>query len=96
MTIGRHVEGFQYFNFETDFLENKNITPKLEYRFSVESTGIENATFPYKTAISKANVKTNNLVSTKWAYRKEWSFVSNYFIFSKNFFSLRTSDKELI
>ena len=95
MTIGRHVEGFQYFNFETDFLENKNITPQ-NWSTAFQSKALALKTFPYKTAISKANVKTNNLVSTKWAYRKEWSFVSNYFIFSKNFFSLRTSDKELI
>ena len=31
---------------------------KLEYRFLVESTKIENASFPYKTAISEANAKT--------------------------------------
>ena len=31
---------------------------KLGYRFLVESTKIENASFPYKTAISEANVKT--------------------------------------
>ena len=28
----------------------------------VESTKIENASFPYKIAISEANVKTNRLV----------------------------------
>ena len=31
---------------------------KLEYRFLVESYKIENATFPYKTALSEASVKT--------------------------------------
>ena len=31
---------------------------KLEYRFSVEITKIENATLPYKTALSEANVET--------------------------------------
>ena len=30
---------------------------KLEYRFLVESTKIENPTFPYKMALSEANVK---------------------------------------
>ena len=37
------MEHFQYFNFETDFLENKNLLKKLEYRFLNERTKIENA-----------------------------------------------------
>ena len=44
---------------------------KLEYCFLVESTKIENATFPYKTALSEANVKTSRMGNTKWTYRKE-------------------------
>ena len=31
---------------------------------------IGNATFPYKTAISKANVKTKRIRSTKWTHKK--------------------------
>ena len=54
---------------------------KLEYCFLVESTKIENASFPYKTAISETNVKTNKVVTTKWAYQKERSFTSNYSVF---------------
>ena len=80
MTISENFEHFQYFNFEIDFLENGK---KLEYRFLVERTKIEKASFPYKTAISEANVKTNRIVNTKWAYHREWSFASNYFIFSE-------------
>ena len=60
-----------------------------KYRFSIESTKIENALFPYKTAISKANVKTNRMVSTKWTYQKERSFASNYFIFLKILFQFK-------
>ena len=41
---------------------------------------IENASFPYGTAISEANVKADKMVNTKWTYRKERSFASNYFI----------------
>ena len=48
---------------------------KLDYRFLVERTKIVNASFPYKTAISKANVKTNRMVTTKWTYHKKWSFL---------------------
>ena len=65
MTIDENSERFQYFNFETDFLENKTFFKKLEYYFLVESTKIENASFPYKTTISESNVKTNRMVNTK-------------------------------
>ena len=37
----------------------KTFFKKLEYRFLVESTKIENASFPHKTAVSEANAKTN-------------------------------------
>ena len=85
VTISEKFKRFQYFNFETDFLENK----KLEYCFLAESTKIENASFPYKTAISEANVKTNRMVTTKWAYHRERSFASNYFIFLKILFQFK-------
>ena len=62
---------------------------KLEYRFLVESTKIDNITFPYKTALSEANVKTNRMGSTKLTYHKEWSFASNHFSFSKILFQFR-------
>ena len=39
----------------------KTFFRKLKYGFLVESTKIENASFPYKTAISEANVKTNRM-----------------------------------
>ena len=80
-TISGILERFQYCNFETDFLENKTFFKKLEYHFLVEITKMENSSFPCKTAISKANFKTNKMVSTKWTYHKERSFASNYFIF---------------
>ena len=59
---------------------------KLQYRFLVESTMIENASFPYKTAMPEANVKTNRTRSRKWSYHKEPNFASNYFF--KNFVSV--------
>ena len=46
----------------------KTFFKKLEYCFIVERTKIEKASFPYKTAISEANVKTNRMATTKWAY----------------------------
>ena len=69
----------------------KTFFKKLEYRFLAETTKIENISFPFKTALSEANVKTNKMVTTKWIYRKEWSFACKHFIFLENYSSFRTS-----
>ena len=45
------------------FWKTKNVFKKLEYSFLVESTKNENASFPSKTAISEASVKTNRMVN---------------------------------
>ena len=71
------------------FWKSNTFFKKLEYRFLIESTKIENAPFPYKNAISEANVKINRMVSTKWTYQKERSFASNYFIFLKILFQFK-------
>ena len=68
------------------FWKMKTFLKKLEYGFLVERTKIESPAFPYKTAASEDNVKTNKMVTTKWTYHKERSFVSNYFIFLKILF----------
>ena len=57
--------------------KRKYFSKKLEHLFLVESTKIENASFPYQTAISEANVKTNRMVSRKWTYQREQRFSSN-------------------
>ena len=59
------------------FWKTKTFFKKLEYHFLVETTKIENTSFPFKTALSEANVKTNRMGTTEWAYHKEWSFASN-------------------
>ena len=66
----------------------KTFFKKLEYRFLVETTKIENTSFPFKTALSEANVKTNRMVTTKLTYYKKWSFASNCFIFFGKFLSV--------
>ena len=71
------------------FWKTRTIFKKLEYRFLVESTKIEKASFPYKTAISEANVKTNKMMTTKWTYHKERNFAGNYFIFLKILFQFK-------
>ena len=67
----------------------KTFFKKLGYCFLVERIKIEKASFPYKTAISEANVKTNRMVATKWAYHRERSFTSNYFILLKVLFQFK-------
>ena len=85
MAISESFKRCQYFNFETNFLENENLFQKTD-RFLAETTKIENTSFPFKTALSEANVKTNRMATTKWTYHKEWSFAINYFIFLENLF----------
>ena len=70
-------------------MKTKTFIKKLDYRFLVENTKTENESFPYKTAMSDANVKTNRIVSTKWTYQKEQSLASNYFIFLKILFQFK-------
>ena len=71
------------------FWTTKTFFKKLGYCFLIESTKIENASFWYKTTISKANVKSNRMVGTKWICHKERSSPSNYFIFSKILFQFK-------
>ena len=54
------------------FWKTKTFFKKLEYRFLVESTKIENASFPYKTSISEANVKTNDEYKMDLSQRTEF------------------------
>ena len=63
MSITEDFDRFQCFNFDKSFLKNGNFFEKLKYRFLVESTANESALFPYKTVLSKSNVKTNSLGS---------------------------------
>ena len=82
MIIAGNFESFQYFHLEKNFLKNiLFLKKKLDYRFLVESTKIEKASYPYKTALLEANVKTNRMGGTKWTLHKERSFASDYFIF---------------
>ena len=51
------------------FWKTKTFFKKLECRFLVEITKIENTSFPFKTALSEVNVKTNRMPATKWTYQ---------------------------
>ena len=52
------LQRFQYFNLKTNYLKNTNPFEKTGVVFLVENTEIDNETFPYKAALSKAHVKT--------------------------------------
>ena len=84
--MSEHFKRFQYFNFEQIFWKMKTFFKKLEYCFLVKATKIGNTSFPFKTALSEANVRTNRMVTAKWTYHKECSFASNYLIFLENLF----------
>ena len=70
---------FNTLNLKQIFWKEQTFFKKLEYGFLVEATKIENTSFPFKTSLSVANVKTNRMVTTKWTYHREWSFASKYF-----------------
>ena len=59
------------------FWKTQTLFKKLEFRFLVESTKVDNATFPCKIALSKTNFNSNRIGSTKWTYHKEWRFVTH-------------------
>ena len=69
--------------------KTKIFLKKLEYRFSIQSTTNESTTFPYKTTLSKANVKTNSMGNTNWTCHKKWTFATDYFIFLKILFEYK-------
>ena len=64
--------------------------------FSWRALRLKTHHFHTKLPYQKLYVKRNKTVTAKWTYHKEWSFASNYFIFGKLCFSLKTFCKELI
>ena len=47
------------------FWKTKTFSKKLDYRFSVDITKLENATLPYKITLAEATAKTNRMGSSK-------------------------------
>ena len=78
------------------FWQTKNFFKKLEYRFLVESTKIENASFSYKTTILEANIKTKKCWVQNRPTTKNGVLPVTTLFFWKFCFSLRTFYKELI
>ena len=67
----------------------KTKTVSKNWSFLLENTKIENASFPYKTAMSEANIKTNRMESARQTYHKGRSFVNKCFIFLKILFQFK-------
>ena len=65
VTVIENFERFQYFTLKQIFWKRKFFLKKLEYCLFVESTKIENPSFPYKTAISETNFQMNIMMSKK-------------------------------
>ena len=63
--VSGNFEHLQYFNLETNFLENENLFKKIVVPLLFENTQTENALFLNKTAISEAIVQTNRMTSAK-------------------------------
>ena len=59
MTVTGNFERFEYLTLK-QFFENSKPFPK-NYRFLIGSTKIKSATFPYKTDLSEAYVKTERM-----------------------------------
>ena len=78
-----HVFTGRFERFKQIFWKTETFFKKLEYRFLVESTNVENAIFQYKVGLSRTNVKTNSMGSVNWTYHKEQSCSSKYFIVLK-------------
>ena len=76
--------------------KKKTFFKKLEYRFLVESTKIKNASFPYKTAISEANVKKNKMLTKNGPITKNGVLPVTTLFFWKFCFSLRTTYTEFV
>ena len=81
------LNAFNILTFKQIFWNTKTFLKELEYRFLVESTNIENASFPYKTATSEANVKTNKMVTTKWSAITKNGVLPVHYVF-ENFISV--------
>ena len=85
MTITRNFERFQYFNFETNFLKNKNLVQKTgKPLFLLKALRLKTQHFH-----TKLSCQTNRTRTTKWTFHKERRFASNCF-FKIFCFSLRT------
>ena len=91
MTVSESFKRFQYFNFETNVLENENLFQKTEVPFLVETTKIEIISFPLKIALSATNFKKTEWQLQNGPITKSGILPVTTLFFWKNFPSFRTS-----
>ena len=93
------VEILNVFNIATlkqIFWKMKTFIKKLETCLLVEKTKTESALFPYKTAVSKANLKTNRIMTEQIGPITENGVLPvDTLFFWKFSFSLRISHKDM-
>ena len=81
MTISESFKRFEYFNFAKKFLENENFFQKTGVQFFTWNHWDWKHIISIQNCSVKNQLMTNRIATTKWAYHKELSFASNYFIF---------------
>ena len=96
VTTNGNFEVFNTLALKQIFRKTKTFFTKMVHRFFVESANIENATFSYKHALPKAKVNTDSMSSAKWNHHKNELLPVATLLFSKSFFSIKISYKELI
>ena len=65
VTISEDFKRFQYFNFETDFVENENLFQKTG---ELKALRLKRHHF-HKMCHIRSQCKTNRMVTTKWTQR---------------------------
>ena len=71
---------FNTLTLKQTFWKTRTFFKKMENCFLAEGTRIEKKAFPYKTALSEANIMKNRMKSTKRTFHKEQNFASNYLV----------------
>ena len=91
-----NLNDFNTLTLKQIFWKTQTLFKKLEHRFLVGSTKNESVTFPYKTALSEDNGKTNRMGSTNGPITKNEVLPVTTLFFRKFCLSLRISYKKLI
>ena len=88
VVISENFEHFQYFNFDTDFLEHEIFFQQTN--FQLNALRIKGHHFHTKLTYQKPILRQIEwYITTKWAYQRGLTFASNYFIFLKVLFQFK-------
>ena len=88
VVISENFEHFQYFNFDTDFLEHEIFFQQTN--FQLNALRLKGHHFHTKLTYQKPMLRQIEwYITTKWAYQRGLTFASNYFIFLKVLFQFK-------